>query len=165
MDLLRSPVGCDNRFYFLLIALTILLAGYPYWGRHVGALIALAMLVPGVYAVHTNRRIFAGACVLAVIVGAIHIATMIRGVTGHPVVEGAFFLFYAFITLAIGAEILRTRRFMADTLSGAVSVYLLVGVSFGQLYDLIETLHPGSFFASLAEGERLGWSQLLSTAS
>ena len=58
MDVLSKPSDCDNRFYFLLIALTILLVGYPYWGRYVGALIALGMLVPGMYAVHTNRRIF-----------------------------------------------------------------------------------------------------------
>ncbi len=28
---------------------------------------------------------------------------------------------------------------------GAVCVYLLVGMTFGSLYDLIETIHPGSF--------------------
>ena len=50
---------------------------------------------------------------------------------------------------------------MADTLSGAVSVYLLIGITFGQLYDLVETLWPGCFVANLANGETLGWSQLL----
>jgi len=29
---LRNPNDCDNRFHYLLIGLTILLVGYPYWG-------------------------------------------------------------------------------------------------------------------------------------
>jgi len=33
----------------------------------------------------------------------------------------------------------------SDTIYGAICVYLLVGMTFGSLYDLIETLHPGSF--------------------
>ena len=60
---------------------------------------------------------------------------MVREETGHPLVEGSFFLFVAFITISIFIEIRRTREFMADTLSGVVSVYLLIGISFGQLYD------------------------------
>ena len=98
------------------------LVGYPYWGRFGGALIALGMLVPGIYAVHTNRRSFIGSSILATIVAATNIVMMIRGETGNPLVEGAFFVFYAFITVSLSVEILRTRDFMADTLSGAVSV-------------------------------------------
>jgi hypothetical protein len=162
MRLLQSPKGCDNRFYFLLIALTVLLVGYPYWGKTVGGLITLALLVPGVYAVHTNRRIFKGACFLAVVTAATSLTMMVRGHTGHPLVEGAFFLFFAFITISIFVEVMRTSEFMADTLSGAVSVYLLIGIVFGQLYDLVETLHPGSFAAGFLEaGDSPGWTLLI----
>jgi len=114
----------DNRFYSLLIALTILLIGYPYWGTYVGAPITLVMMVPGMYAVHTNRRIFRGALVLAIITAVISVTMMVRGATGHPLVEGAFFFFFTFITVSIFMEVMSTRRFMADTLSGAVSIYL-----------------------------------------
>ena len=52
--------------------------------------------------------------------------------------------------------------FMADTLSGAVSVYLLIGIVFAQLYDLVETLQPGSFSAAFLEPEASpGWTFLL----
>jgi hypothetical protein len=162
MQLLSHPRDCDNRFYYLLIALTILLLGYPYWGKVAGGLITLAMLAPGMYAVHTNRRIFTGACILAIITAVVSITMMVRGETGHPLVEGSFFLFFAFITISIFIEIMRTREFMADTLSGAVSVYLLIGISFGQLYDLVETLHPGSFTAGLLDdGSSPGWTLLI----
>ena len=120
------------------------------------------MLAPGMYAVHTNRRIFTGACILAIITAVVSITMMVRGEIGHPLVEGSFFLFFAFITISIFIEIMGTREFMADTLSGAVSVYLLIGISFGQLYDLVETLHPGSFTAGfLDDGSSPGWTLLI----
>jgi hypothetical protein len=162
MFVFRNPKNCDNRFYYLLIALTILLLGYPYWGRNAGGLITLGMLVPGVFAVHTNRRIFRGACALAVVTAGVSITMMVRGETGNPLVEASFFLFFAFITVSIFVEVMRTRDVMADTLSGAVSVYLLIGIAFGQLYDLLDTLRPDSFSAGfLEEGQTLGWSDLI----
>jgi len=152
----------DNRFYYLLLALTILLIGYPYWGSYVGGLITLAMMVPAVWAVHTNRRIFIGACILALTTAAISVIKMLGGRTGDPLVEAAFLLFFAFITVSIFVEVMRTRLFRADTISGAVCVYLLIGICFGQLYDLVETLQPGSFHAGFLEaGESPHWALLL----
>jgi hypothetical protein len=119
-------------------------------------------MVPGVYAVHTNRSIFRGASILAIITAAINITMMVRGETGNPWVEASFFLFFAFITVSIFIEIMRTSDFMGDTLSGAVSVYLLIGIAFAQLYDLVETLRPGSFSAGFLEPEDSpGWTLLL----
>jgi hypothetical protein len=67
------------------------------------------------------------------------------GVRGDWVVEASFTAFYAFTTVAVFIEVIRTRRVTSDTMYGAVCVYLLVGVTFGSLYDLVETLQPGSF--------------------
>ena len=85
---------------------------------------------------------------------------MVREETGHPLVEGSFFLFFAFITISIFIEIRRTHEFVADTLSGVVSVYLLIGISFGQLYDPVTP--PGSFTAGfLDDGSSPGWTLLI----
>ena len=73
------------------------------------------MLVPGVFAVHTNLRIFRGACALAVVTAGVSITMMVRGETGNPLVEASFFLFFAFITVSIFVEVMRTRDVMADT--------------------------------------------------
>ncbi len=67
------------------------------------------------------------------------------GVRGDWIVEATFTAFYAFTTVAIFIEVIRTRRVTTDTMYGAVCVYLLVGMTFGSLYDLIETINPGSF--------------------
>ncbi len=46
---------------------------------------------------------------------------------------------------------------------GAVCVYLLVGMTFGNLYDLIETLQPGSFQVNVdtAGLSGIGWRTLI----
>ena len=73
------------------------------------------------------------------------VTAYLGGARGHPIVEASFSIFYAFATLAVFLEVIRTARVTPDTLYGAVCVYLLVGLTFGSLFDMIETLRPGSF--------------------
>ena len=85
------------------------------------------------------------------------------GVRGDPMVEAAFTAFYAFTTVAVFLEVIKARRVEGDTLAGAVCVYLLVGLAFANLYDLIETLRPGSFQINVesAGGTAIGWRMLV----
>ena len=84
------------------------------------------------------------------------------GVRGDPLVEGAFSLFYAFTTIAVFAEVVRTKDITADAIFGAVCVYLLTGVTFGTVYDLIETLNPGSFRINVSVvDDHVGWRTLI----
>jgi hypothetical protein len=148
------PVGDaaqpGHRFWLLLIALVALLLGYPYFentrtGAFLGGLTALWALIGGVYAVRANRWTFGIALTLALATAAASARAFLGGVRGDAVVEASFSAFYGFTTVAIFFEIIKTRRVTSDTMCGAVCVYLLVGMTFGSLYDLIETLHPGSF--------------------
>jgi hypothetical protein len=83
--------------------------------------------------------------VLALATVAASSRAFLGGVRGDWIVEATFTAFYAFTTVAVFIEVIRTRRVTSDTMYGAVCVYLLVGMTFGSLYDLIETIHPGSF--------------------
>ncbi len=152
----------------MLIALSVLLVGYPYlqdneFGAFLGGLISLVLLISSVYVVRTRRGIFTGALVLALAAASTSAVALARGGRGNPLVEGAFSLFYAYMTIAIFLEVIKTRRISADTILGIVCVYLLIGVTFGTLYDLIESLQPGSFHlnASTGGGERIGWRTLI----
>jgi len=149
-----APRGADaettHRFWLLLIALTALLVGYPYFedtrgGAFLGGFTSLLTLTGAVYAVRTQRWTLIGGVALALATAAASIMAFTGGVRGHPVVEATFSAFYAYMTLAVFLEVIKTHRVTADTMYGAVCVYLLLGMSFGSLYDLIETLHPGSF--------------------
>lgn len=149
-----APAGATappaRRFGLLLIALVALLIGYPYFentrtGAFLGGVTSLLALTGGVYAARTNRWTFGVALVLALATTAASARAFLGGVRGDAVVEATFSAFYAFMTVAVVFEVIRTRRVTSDTMYGAVCVYLLVGMTFGSLYDLIETLHPGSF--------------------
>ena len=125
-------------------------------------MISLVMLISGVYAVQTRRRTIITAILLAVVAAATSVVAFSRGIRGDPLVEGSFSLFYAFTTAAVFVEVVRTKDVTADAIFGAVCVYLLIGVTFGTLYDLIETLSPGSFRINVSVVDsHVGWRTLI----
>lgn len=147
----------EHRFWLLLIALSALLVGYPYFGdtragAMAGGLASLAALTAGVYAHRANRWVFLTASALAVASVVASVRAFAAGVRGDPIVEGTFTAFYAFMTVTVFLEFIRTRRVTSDTIYGAVCAYLLVGLTFANLYDLIETLQPGSFQTNVETG-------------
>ena len=139
-----------HRFGALLVALVVLLAGYPYFentrtGAFLGGVTSLVILTGAVYALRTNRWTLWISLALALATVAASAVAFLGGIRGHPVVEASFSAFYAFATIAVFFEVIKSVRITADTLYGAVCVYLLVGMTFGSLFDMIETLKPGSF--------------------
>jgi hypothetical protein len=139
-----------HHFWLLLVALAALLIGYPYFentrtGAFVGGVTSLLTLTGAIFAVRTKRWTLWVALALALATVAASAKAFVGGVRGDWVVEATFSAFYAFIAVAVFLEVITTSRVTTDTLYGAVCVYLLVGMAFGSLFDMIETLHPGSF--------------------
>jgi hypothetical protein len=139
-----------HHFWLLLIALAALLIGYPYFGNSrtgtfLGGVTSLLTLTGAIFAVRTKRWSLWVALALALATVAASTRAFLGGVRGDWLVEATFTAFYFFIAVAVFLEVIRTRRVSSDTMYGAVCVYLLVGMAFGSLYDLVETLHPGSF--------------------
>ena len=160
-----QPAG---RFGLLLFALVVLLIGYPYFentrtGAFLGGVTSLLALTGGVYAVRANRWTFRVALALALATAAASARAFLGGVRGDFVVEATFSAFYALTTVVIFVEVVKTRQVTSDTMYGAICVYLLVGMTFGSLYDLIETLHPGSFQINVdtAGAAGIGWRTLI----
>ena len=139
-----------HHFWLLLVALAALLIGYPYFensrtGAFLGGVTSLLTLMGAIFAVRANRWTLWIALTLALATVAASATAFLGGVRGDWVVEATFSAFYAFMAVAVFIEVITTSRVTSDTMYGAVCVYLLVGMAFGSLYDLIETLHPGSF--------------------
>ena len=61
-------------------------------------------------------------------------------------------LFFMFVTVTILEHILRSKDVTADTLYGAVCVYLLLGIMWASIYSFLEYVTPGSIFVG-REGE------------
>ena len=161
----KNPI---NRFVFLLVALVLLLVGYPYFpynqfGAFLGGLVSLALLISGTYAMRAQKWAVIVASGLAFLTASASLMAFIKGVRGHPLVEGSFFLFYVFSTIVIFLEVIKSTRITTETIYGVVCVYLLIGVTFGTLYDFIETVEPESFRINIpAEGDsKIGWRQLI----
>ena len=157
-----------NRFVLLLLVLIVLLIAYPYFpdnqlGAFLGALMSLILLVSGVYAVRMNKRTHIVASILAFLAGSASVMALARGTRGHPLVESAFFLFQAFTTVVIFLEVIKAKQVTKETIYGIVCVYLLIGVTFGTLYDLNETLQPGSFQINVSvEGkDSIRWRDMI----
>lgn len=158
----------ENHFGPLLIALVMILIGYPYFGdsrvgAFLGGVTALLALMGAVYAVRTNRFTFRIVLLLALATAGASVSAFLGGVRGHPVVEATFSVFYGATTVAVFFEVIRTRRVTIQTMYGTVCVYLLVGMTFGNLFDLIETLHPGSFQVNVdtVAPTPIGWRTLI----
>ncbi len=61
------------------------------------------------------------------------------------VTEAATILVLGYATYEIFADLMTTKEVTGDTLRGAVSAYLLLGVGWASAYSLVELLHPGAF--------------------
>jgi voltage-gated potassium channel len=112
-------------------------------------LIAIAILLAGVYAVSRRRRAF------WIGVG-IAFATLASEGSLHasptPALIAANFalsmLFFGFLALVILYSILAEARITLDTILGGICVYLLLGVLWSVAYSFLEYLEPGSFWVS-----------------
>ena len=163
----RDQEARTRRFIWLLSATFLLLLLYPYledtaFGAELGGLLALSVVVLGVAAVRPRRVGFWVAAFLGVATASLTVWALVTRTRGHPLVEGAFATFYAVITLAVFIEIMEEREVGKDTILGALAVYLLIGLTFASLYDLVETLRPGSFQWNVeARSAHIGFRQLL----
>ena len=63
-------------------------------------------------------------------------------------------LFLSFITVVLIWRIVSDPSVTTDMLAGAISAYLLIGITFGLAYVLIEHVVPGSFRDTLEPGKQ-----------
>jgi hypothetical protein len=64
-----------------------------------------------------------------------------------------FPVFFSFFTMfCIVSFLMRARKVTSDILAGAASAYLLIGISWGLMYMLLEVADPGSFTVNISVG-------------
>lgn len=144
----------QRRFLLLLLALAMLLLVYPSL-RHafstrllLDALLTIVFLA-AFFMVFSPSRFRVPALVLGVptLIGA-WIDYVFPGLPRIPLQVGFHFvaaLFFAFTVVIVLRAIHKEASVSADAIYGAICGYLLVGLAFGHLYCLAESLNPGSF--------------------
>jgi Ion channel len=157
----------SHRFGILLASQVALIVIHPWGdthGDHPGwfGIFALAVMLAGLYQVAEHRRIRRIAtllCALAVAGNALSL-TDYKGVLSIPVGICSI-VFIAFITATLLQSVISSRRVTSDTLYGAVSAYLFIGILWGMSYSLVDSLSPGSFHVVAEAGRRLAWTDYI----
>jgi len=118
-------------------------------------LLAVIVFLTALYAVKGRGRI----TTIALILGAPAICLRLVNIVEHRELvrvpdEISGLLFLIFVTAVLVTSIVSNPSVTADTLAGAVSAYLLIGITFGLAYLTIESLLPGSFRDTVQPGKR-----------
>jgi hypothetical protein len=148
-----------GKFYYLLFSLLLLLIVYPIVGKHISAdrmlvLFFSLILLSGIRAVMGQRTV-------KVIIGLILVLPAIVLIWADQffvnrdvhITARLFLVVFSFFTVGcIVSFLMKAKRVNGDMLSGAASAYLLIGISWSILYDLLENVAPGS----LAFSDKIG---------
>jgi hypothetical protein len=124
-------------------------------GQTVGPVLLTIVLAVGVYTCADRRGPFLVALALA-----LPAATLLwaeQGGRSEPsaAVWVLFALFVVFLLVVVSRDVLRAVRVTADTIQGAVAVYLLLALVWAVAYTILNSLDPGAFQLSVADSARV----------
>lgn len=139
------------KFSVLLTSLSLLLLLSPLFeGTVVGLIIVnvsfSAVLLSAIYAVSERKWVFTVALVFLVAILAVRWSThFLQGATLALLADGLTIPFLVVTAGVVLSHVLRGEEVTADKISGAVCVYLLIGLTWGLIFSAVEHLQPGSF--------------------
>ena len=155
----------QGKFFYVFLCQVLLLVLFPYLGQP-GLLVFLRLLVAvafvsGVYAVSDRRAEWITALALAIPAAALNIMLAFRP---HPQIVVPMLIFtilFLVLTLVfLLRAVARAERVTHDTIYGALSVYLLMGIAWAAAYSLVVTIHPGAIVMDAARhpNHTMDWS-------
>ena len=157
-----TPAGrpCHYRFVYLLAAQLALLLVFPFFVGDrprpgVAGAFMLVLFVAALWTVASDRR---SRIVAALLVSPAIANLLLAARAGHEVfVAGVAFgiLFLVFVTAVIFRGVIASPVVTTETLYGAITAYLLLGLTWAWTYGLVEQLHPGSFRSLVAADGRV----------
>lgn len=141
-----------RKFFLLFLFLLVYLALYPYMGN-TGAryflfrLVSAALTLMCVYAVSFRKGLIFVALALAVPSIVEHaIVFRPRLVPASVIAVVLSFAFDVFTIVVIFRRVFVREKPEAETIFGAVCIYLLIGFSFARLYAILAILQPHAFY-------------------
>lgn len=155
---LKKP---QHHYFTLLTTELLFILGYPFltgtaFRLAVFRTLALIMLAAALYAVLERGKLTVIAFILGIPAILVHIANVAGFLLSVDIVAlilGAVFL--AFVTGVFIWSIVSDPTVTAETLAGAISAYLLIGIVFGLAYMLVDRLVPGSFRNVVEQGRHV----------
>src|SRR5271156_6794569 len=148
----RTPAITGHKFLVLFLFLLGSLIYYPYAGDagvgySVFRLLGFVIILLSVYAVSVRRSAVLFALVLS-IPAMVERSQILRDHAGAlPIVSIALSLaFDVFIVVVIFRRVFANEKPNAETVFGALCIYLLIGFSFASLYSALARLQPHAFY-------------------
>lgn len=142
------------KYLTLLVFLIVLIILFPYFERNfldrtfLKILITL-IVVAGIFSVSDTVRKFALALVLAVpfiILSSLYLNTHVYG---YEIAATVFLLlFFIAATVMVLVAVLSEQRISHDAIFGAISVYILMGFTWGIGYQVLQLFEPAAFSVS-----------------
>jgi voltage-gated potassium channel len=156
-----APRKPPHRFLILLIMELVLILAYPFtlgigssfdWFR----LLAVLIFVAALYAALGRGRVTLVAFLLGLPAILIHLANVAGRVLAFQTASVILaIIFLVFVTRAFIWTVMTDATVTTDTLVGAVAAYLLIGITYGLGYGLLEKLIPGSFRNTVQPGRAM----------
>jgi hypothetical protein len=147
---LTATLRRQGKFFYLFVAQVLLLALFPYLDRPgISAIVfrslAVMAFLAGVYAVSERRWQWMTALPLAILAIVPYTIATIRPNTRlmGPALACTL-IFLAFTLVSLLRAVLRTTEVTHDTIYGALSVYLLMAMTWGIAYWLLAIFQPAA---------------------
>ena len=142
----------NGRLSYLLAFLLSILFIYPFFGdtRLSGILFAsffTAILIAGVYALadHRNKYLIISLLLCVPALALMWVEQCIEGKLWDTLSYAFMSAFTFYTAFRVLVHVMKAKKVTKDILAGAASTYLLLGISWGMLYALVEIVMPGSF--------------------
>jgi len=144
------PTARVSRLYAFVTLLVVIMAGLILGPMllvsapdlRVERYIGMAVLLAALWAAGVRPK----RLLLFVPVVVVHVIVLHTGGTSARVAAlGTRAAFLACTVVLIGLHVLREHRVTTDTIAGAACVYALIGLLWGNLYDMVAALNPGAF--------------------
>lgn len=141
------------RYAYLLVTLGILIIGRPFlpdFGRNfVIGMLGLSLITAAVTSADSRYQVWIGVIMTFAIVFSAVAPDDFAGINTMVLFPALGIIFWTLTGFLIIRQIvLRTERITADTINGAICVYLLLGLGWSHAYALLDAIEPGSFSTS-----------------
>lgn len=135
----------------LLFALTTMLAVYPFLGGYrvlgwIFDVVLVGVVVAALRSVYKRGHVNRLGWALGVATFAFGFLERSVGIEeAYPISIGLRSLFFTYLIVLIGNDIFRRQEVTFDSVMGASCVLVLLGLTFGSVFALMEWITPGSF--------------------
>ncbi|MBI5223866.1 two pore domain potassium channel family protein [Candidatus Micrarchaeota archaeon] len=154
-----------QNFMYLFFSLILIFVLYPFFENNLILIniISSAIVISSVYSISSEKKAFLIGLILA---GGAFVANWFMIIDGSNLVMGInailTVLFYGFTMYQIIRYIMNANEVNMQVIFAAISLYILVGITWGFAYTLIELVKPGSFyFSEQISRSQFVWPDLL----